>query len=62
MIWEIAVKMDEDSGHAVVNFELCMGCGVCVDMCPDQAIALRREPPKGEPLDVEQLKSQRQTA
>jgi NAD-dependent dihydropyrimidine dehydrogenase PreA subunit len=26
---------------AVVKFEMCEGCGACVDMCPSGAIALK---------------------
>ena len=46
---------DEDEQIAVVNEALCMGCGVCEDMCPEEAIALIREPSKGDPLDLKDL-------
>lgn len=52
-----ALSMDEDQEKAVVNTQKCMGCGVCEDKCPIEAISLRRDPSKGEPLDVEELKS-----
>jgi ferredoxin len=32
-----------------------MGCGICEDVCLVEAISLRREPSKGEPLDLEEL-------
>ena len=32
-----------------------MGCGVCEDVCLAEAISLRREPSKGDPLDLEEL-------
>ena len=38
-----------------VDFEKCMGCGVCVDKCPGEAISLKREPGKGEPLEIHAL-------
>jgi heterodisulfide reductase subunit A-like polyferredoxin len=38
-----------------VDYEKCMGCGVCADVCPSDWIALRRDPAKGEPLDLAAL-------
>ncbi len=35
-----------------VDFSKCMGCGVCVDKCPQEAISLRREESKGQPLEI----------
>jgi NAD-dependent dihydropyrimidine dehydrogenase PreA subunit len=35
-----------------VDLEQCMGCGVCVEQCPQEAIALKRDPAKGEPLEI----------
>ena len=35
-----------------VDFEKCMGCGVCAEHCPTEAISLKREPAKGEPLEI----------
>jgi ferredoxin len=48
-----AVSVDGD--HAVVDLAACMGCGVCVSKCPTEAISLRREPAKGEPLEIQKL-------
>ena len=39
-------------GLARVDFEKCMGCGVCAGKCEQGAVQLRREPAKGEPLDI----------
>ncbi len=50
-----AIAMDADSQKAVVNNDKCMGCGVCEDNCPSQAIDLKRDPAKGEPLDLAEL-------
>jgi Pyruvate/2-oxoacid:ferredoxin oxidoreductase delta subunit len=44
-----------DNGHAVVDYEACMGCGVCVTQCPQEAISLRHDPAKGEPLEIQKL-------
>jgi len=44
-----------DNGYAVVGYEACMGCGVCVAHCPQKAISLLREPAKGEPLEIQKL-------
>jgi ferredoxin len=57
-----AIGMDEQRKKAIVDSAKCMGCGVCEDRCPIGAISQRREPSKGEPLDIEELKkSQRGT-
>lgn len=52
-----AITMDEAEAEAVIDFDKCMGCGVCQDVCPVEAISLRREPSKGEPLDIEELRA-----
>lgn len=53
-----AISFDEDRERAIIDLAKCMGCGVCEDVCPTGALSLRREPSKGDPLDVEELKSQ----
>jgi Pyruvate/2-oxoacid:ferredoxin oxidoreductase delta subunit len=53
-----AISIDENKQKAVIDLAKCMGCGICVDMCPRKAIQLRREPSKGDPLDVDELKNQ----
>ncbi len=53
-----AITMNEEGDKSVINFDKCMGCGVCENMCPDGAIKLKREPSKGEPLDLDELKAQ----
>jgi len=40
-----AFIMEVDTGK-------CMGCGVCVDKCPQEAISLKRDESKGEPLEI----------
>lgn len=35
-----------------VDQSKCMGCGVCVDKCPQEAISLRRDVSKPEPLEI----------
>ena len=54
-----AISMNETEDKAIINVGKCMGCGICVDMCPAEAISLRREASKGKPLDIEELKKQR---
>jgi Pyruvate/2-oxoacid:ferredoxin oxidoreductase delta subunit len=39
-------------GLSTVDFEKCMGCGVCENKCEQEAITLKRDPAKGEPLDI----------
>jgi ferredoxin len=50
-----AISADEDTRNHIVDKDKCMGCGICEDVCLVEAISLRREPSKGEPLDLEEL-------
>jgi ferredoxin len=54
-----AISIDEKEQKATIDLKKCMGCGVCVDVCPTKAIRLRREPSKGDPLDLDELMIQR---
>lgn len=49
-----AINMSAE-GVAVIDAAKCMGCGVCETKCPERVISLRRDPLKGEPLDVIEL-------
>ncbi|MFO8011043.1 MAG: 4Fe-4S dicluster domain-containing protein [Dehalococcoidia bacterium] len=53
-----AITMDEENQRAIVELEKCMGCGGCQGVCPEDAINLRRDPSKGEPLDLDVLKAE----
>ena len=33
----------------VQNVDVCHGCGLCVEVCPEKAIKLRKRPKRGEP-------------
>ena len=44
-----------DGYVALVDETACMGCGVCVTHCPQGALALERDPSKGEPLEIMDL-------
>jgi ferredoxin len=48
-----AIEMDGE--RARVDADRCMGCGVCVATCTNGALALARDPSKGEPLRVRDL-------
>jgi ferredoxin len=50
-----AISVDEETRKHAVDKEKCMGCGICEDVCLVEAIQLRREPSKGDPLDLEEL-------
>lgn len=47
-----AIRVED---RALINYEKCMGCGVCEPKCPVDAISLKRDPAKGEPLDIKVL-------
>lgn len=40
------------NGQAHADENKCMGCGVCLAHCEQGALSLRREPSKGEPLEI----------
>jgi Pyruvate/2-oxoacid:ferredoxin oxidoreductase delta subunit len=42
-------------GSKVIDAVRCLGCGVCVPKCQRGAIHLRRDPARGEPLEIERL-------
>lgn len=48
-----AISMEET--YALVNPDLCMGCGVCQQFCPEEAIEFKKDPSRGIPLDVHAL-------
>jgi ferredoxin len=37
------------------DWQKCMGCGICIDACPNHARSLVRDEGKGLPLDVRLL-------
>lgn len=39
----------------LIDQDRCLGCGVCVGHCPEQALTLRRDSAKGEPLEIHRL-------
>ena len=39
----------------LIDVDACMGCGVCVTHCPQEALSLQRDPAKGEPLEIREL-------
>ncbi len=50
-----AISMNEEGDRALINFDKCMGCGVCEKVCPEGAIGIKRDLAKGDPLDLDEL-------
>ena len=48
-----AVAVEDGKCH--VDRSRCMGCGVCVSHCPDEALQLIRAAEKGAPLEIGDL-------
>ena len=40
------------NGVTAIDADKCFGCGVCTSKCPKDALTLRRDPSRGEPLLV----------
>jgi pyruvate ferredoxin oxidoreductase delta subunit len=34
---------ENDEGFPVPDYDYCKGCGLCVEECPSQAIAMKKE-------------------
>jgi ferredoxin len=49
-------------GQRMYKKELCMGCELCVENCPENALSLYIDSAKPLPLDLDQIKSQAATA
>jgi ferredoxin len=48
-----ALEVVDGKNH--VHDEKCMGCGVCASKCTHGALALLRDPSRGEPLEIHEL-------
>ena len=38
-----------DDGHAVLNLDHCIGCGLCITTCPTESLSLVRKPDMEQP-------------
>ena len=56
-----AISVDEETQFYSVDEDKCMGCGVCESKCEQEAIILKRDPAKGEPLDICALQNETRT-
>ena len=45
-------------GVSTVDAAACMGCGACARQCPEGALSLRRDPSRGQPLEIQKLIAQ----
>jgi NAD-dependent dihydropyrimidine dehydrogenase PreA subunit len=55
-----AIEMGEDGVEG--DLRKCMGCGVCVSVCPEGAISLVRDFESCEPLEIQRLLAETETA
>jgi ferredoxin len=51
-----AMTMSTD-GRPLYEEARCMGCGLCVEHCEQEALFLHHDPAKGDPLDLELLQA-----
>ncbi len=54
-----AITMNDSEQKAVIDTAKCMGCGVCESKCSTASISLKKDPSKGEPLDLAELISKK---
>ena len=54
--------MTFNGGKRMYKKELCMGCELCVENCPEKALSLYIDSAKPLPLDLDQIKLQAATA
>lgn len=40
---DVAIHEAPDEAAVVVDFDFCKGCGICAEVCPTEAFAMRRE-------------------
>ena len=48
------------NGTPQINSTQCMGCGVCVQLCPQGALQLILDPAKPAPLDPARVQAEGQ--
>jgi Fe-S-cluster-containing hydrogenase component 2 len=41
-----AIRMEGENDTVVVDSEKCMGCGLCLVTCPDEALSLKEVRPE----------------
>jgi ferredoxin len=51
------MTVDAEAEKAVCDLAKCMGCGVCADSCPEEAITLTRDASELEPVDMRALRA-----
>jgi len=50
-----------EANERVYDESACMGCELCVERCPEGALALRRSPGRPLPLDLDLVRSRART-
>jgi ferredoxin len=49
-----------NDGTRTYDKNACMGCELCVEHCPEQALSLFQDPDKSVPLDMDLVRTEYQ--
>ncbi|MCU0848282.1 MAG: 4Fe-4S binding protein [Spirochaetes bacterium] len=53
-----AIKVNKTEKKFLYDREICIGCGLCLENCPEKALSFYRDPEKPVPLDINIVKNE----